>query len=136
MQFFSFSNMLPSALTTTGMTLMLATLHILLIFLFSSSYLSIFSFSFLLPLTSPGTPVSIMSHLSVILAHNITFFIFKNTFWSMLVPFFTFLQVVFPTQCPMNSSGKIIVPFLVLLLCQIFTFAHNEILFHFSCHTF
>ena len=53
-QFFSFFDVLPSALTTTGMTLMLLVFHILLVSLFSSWYLSIFSFCFLLTLMSPG----------------------------------------------------------------------------------
>ena len=45
MQFFSFFDVLPSAPTTTGMILMLV-FHIILISLFSSWYLSIFSFSY------------------------------------------------------------------------------------------
>ena len=46
MQFFSFFDALPSALTTTGITLMLLMFPILLISLFSSWYLSIFPFLF------------------------------------------------------------------------------------------
>ena len=42
MYFFSFFDVLPSAPTTTGMTLMLLMFHILLISLFSSWFLSIF----------------------------------------------------------------------------------------------
>ena len=48
MQFLSFFDVLPSAPTTAGMTLMFLMFHILLISPFSSLYLSIFSFSFLL----------------------------------------------------------------------------------------
>ena len=43
----------------------------------------------------------------------------------MFISFFTSFQVLFPTQFPMNYSCNIIVPSLVLLLCQLFTFAHN-----------
>ena len=46
MHFFSFFDVLPSAPTATGMTLMLLMFHILLISLFRFWYLSIFSFSF------------------------------------------------------------------------------------------
>ena len=63
MHFFSFFNILPSAPTTTGMTLMLIMFYILLISLFSSWYLSIFSFSFSLTLMSPGIAISIMAQL-------------------------------------------------------------------------
>ena len=42
LHFFSFFDVLPSAPTTTGMTLMLLMFHILLISLFSSWFLSIF----------------------------------------------------------------------------------------------
>ena len=120
-QFFSFFNVLRSAPTTNGMTLMLLMFHILLIFLFSSRYLSIFSFSFLLTLVSwysninYGTALHILTSLvlihysniwfpcldiSVTLDHNIPqnrrFFIFNNTFWNMFIPFFTSFQIVFP----------------------------------------
>ena len=50
MHFSSFVDVLPSAPTITRMTLMLLMFHILLIFLFSSWYISIFSFSFSLTL--------------------------------------------------------------------------------------
>ena len=63
MQFFSFFDVLPSAPTTTGMTLLLLMFHILLISLFSFWYLSIFSFSFLLALLSPDIAISIMGQL-------------------------------------------------------------------------
>ena len=53
-QFSSFFDVLPSAPTTTGITLILLMFHILLISLFSSWYLSIFSFSFSLILMSQG----------------------------------------------------------------------------------
>ena len=43
----------------------------------------------------------------------------------MFIPFFTSFQVAFPTQFPRNYSCNIIVPSLALLLCQLFTFAHN-----------
>ena len=129
---------------------MLLMFHILLIFLFSSRYLSIFSFSFLLTLVSwysninYGTSLHISTSLvlihysniwfpcldiSVTLDHNIPqnlhFFIFNNTFWNMFIPFFTSFQIVFPTQFPMNYSCNIIVPSLIFLLHQLFTFAHN-----------
>ena len=144
MQAFSFFDVLTSAPTTTGMALMLLMFHSLLISLFSSLYLSNF---FLLFFASSyvcrcsninyGTTSVILIHynniwfscldLSVTLDHNIPqnlhFFIFNNTFWSMFIPFFTSFQVVFPTQFPMNYSCNIIVPSLVLLLCQLFTFS-------------
>ena len=60
MHFFSFFDMLPSAPATTGMTLMLLIFRVLLIYLFSSWYRSIFSFSFSLTL-APGRGVSIMA---------------------------------------------------------------------------
>ena len=67
--------------------------------------------------------------LSVILDHNIPqnlqLLIFSSTFWSMFLPFFTSLQVAFPTKFLMNYACNIIVPSLVLLLCYLFTFAHN-----------
>ena len=144
MQFFGFFDMLPSSPTITRMTLMLLMFHILLIYLFSSWYISIFSFYFLLTHVSRysnityGTTSLINTHynnfwflyldISVRLDHNIPlnfyFFIFNNTFWSMFVPLFTSFQVVFPTQFPMNYSCRIMLS-LVLCLCQLFTFAHN-----------
>ena len=70
--------------------------------------------------------------LSVTLDHkfpqNLHFFIFNNTFWSMLIPFLTLFQVVFPTQFPLNYFCNITVPSLVLLLCQLFTCAQNIII--------
>ena len=140
MHFSSFFDVLPSASTTTGMTLMLLVFYILLIFLFSSWYLSIFFFSLSLTLMSPGIAISIMVQLlsllfattisgflaliSVTLDHNIpqnlNSFIFNNTFWSMFTPFLTSFQVESPTQFPMNYSCNIIVPSLVL-----FAFSHN-----------
>ena len=42
----------------------------------------------------------------------------------MFIPFFTPFQVLFPTEFPLNYSCYIIVPSLVLLLCQFFTFPH------------
>ena len=90
--------------------------HILLISLFSPWYISIFFFSFLLTVMSPSIAISMMAQLlsflfttiiwfpcfdhSVIFDHKIPqnlHFIFKNTFWSMFIPFFTFFQFVFPT---------------------------------------
>ena len=156
MHFFSFFDVLPSVPTTTGMTLMLLMFHIILIFLFSSWHLSIFSFSFSLTLMSPGIAISIMAQLlsflftttisgflaliSVILDHNIVqslnFFIFNNTFWSMFIPFFTLYQVVFPTQFPMNYSWNIIVPSCTPVVGTFCIRSQYEILFHFSCHTF
>ena len=59
--FFSFFDVLPSDPTTIGMTLMLLMFHILLISLFSSWYLSMFCFSFLPSLMSPGIAMSIMT---------------------------------------------------------------------------
>ena len=50
--------------------------------------------------------------------------IFNNTFWSMFIPFFACFQFVFLTQFLVNYSCNI-VPSLVLLLCQLFLFAHN-----------
>ena len=60
-KFFSFFDELPSAPNTTGMTLMLLMFHILLISLFSSWYLSIFSFFFSLTLMPTGIAISIMA---------------------------------------------------------------------------
>ena len=145
MQFFSFFDLLPSAPTTTRMTIMLLMFHILLISLCSFWYLSIFSFSFSLTLRSPGAAISNMPQLlsffyynniwfpcldlSVTWDHNILqnlyFFIFNNTFWSMFIPFFTSFQVLFSSQFSVNFSLNIILPSLVLLLCQLFTFGHK-----------
>ena len=61
--YFSFFDLLSSAPTTTGMTLMLLMFHILLISLFSSWYLSTFSFSFSLTLMSPGIAIWTMAQL-------------------------------------------------------------------------
>ena len=110
--------MLPSAPTTTGMTLMFLMFHILLISLFSSCYLSIFCFSFSLILMYPGIAISVMAQphlvlfniaisgfpalISFTLDHNIPqnlhFFNFINTFCSMFIQFFISFQVVFPTH--------------------------------------
>ena len=57
MQFSSFFDLLPSAPTTTGMTLMRLLLHIILISFFSSRYLLIFSFFFSLTRMSPGIAI-------------------------------------------------------------------------------
>ena len=57
MQFSSFFDLLPSAPTTTGMTLMRLMLHIILISFFSSRYLLIFSFFFSLTRMSPGIAI-------------------------------------------------------------------------------
>ena len=46
-------------------------------------------------------------------------------FFTSITPFFTSHQVVFPAQFPVNYSCNIIMPSLVLLLCQLFAFAHN-----------
>ena len=67
MHFFSFLDVLSRAPTTTGMSLMLLMFHTLLISLFSSWYLSIFSFSFSLTLMSTGTAISIMAQLHSLL---------------------------------------------------------------------
>ena len=48
-------------LTTTGITLMLLMFHILLIYVFSSWYPSIFSFSFLVTLICLGIAISIIA---------------------------------------------------------------------------
>ena len=139
MHFFSFFDVLPSVTTTTGMTLMLPMFHILLISLFSSWYLSIISFSFSLPLMQIAISIMVqllsflftttITGLSVTLDHsipqNLHFFIFNKTFWIMFIPLFTSFQLAFPTQFPMNYSCNIIMPSLVLLLCQLFAFAHN-----------
>ena len=137
--------MLASAPTTTEMTLMLLIFHIFFISLFSSWYLSIFSISFSLTLTSPGIAISIMAQLLslyslqqylvllprylCLLYHNIPqnlhFLISNNNFWSMFIPFFNSFQVVFPTQFSINYSCNIAVPSLVLILFQLFAFAHN-----------
>ena len=75
MQFFGFFDMLPSSPTITRMTLMLLMSHILLIYLFSSWYISIFSFYFLLTLMSPGIAISHMVQLlSLILTTTISGF--------------------------------------------------------------
>ena len=144
MHFFSFFDVLLSAPSATGMTLMLLMFLVLLISLFSFWYLPIFSFSFLLTLMSPGIAISIMHnfsrsihysniwfpcldlyHIGLNIPQNLHLFIFNNIFWNMFIPFFTSFQVAFPTQFPRNYSCNIIVPSLALLLCQLFTFAHN-----------
>ena len=133
MHFFSFFDVLPSASTTSGMTLMPLMFRILLISLFSSWYLSMFSLLFFINsyvcFLFTTTISGFLPVISVTLDHNILqnlhFFIFNNTFWSMFIPFFTSFQVVFPTQFPMNYSCNIIVPSLVLLLCRLFTFTHS-----------
>ena len=56
---------------------------------------------------------------------NLHFLIFNNNFWSMFIPFFNSFQVVFPTQFSINYSCNIAVPSLVLILFQLFAFAHN-----------
>ena len=125
MQFFSFFNMLPKASTTTGMTLQLLMYYFLLIALYSSWYLSRFSFSLSLILRysniNYGTASLILIHcnnsrfpclhLSVTLDHNISFH------KSSLLLFFTSFQVVLPTQFTMNYSWNIIVLSLVLIFC-------------------
>ena len=63
LHFFSFFDVLPSAPTTTGMTLMLLMFQILFISLFRSWYLSIFFFCFSLTLMSPHVAISIMAQL-------------------------------------------------------------------------
>ena len=63
LHFFNFLDVLQSALTITEMTLMLLMFNILLISVFSSCYLSIFSFSFSLTLVSPDITISIMPRL-------------------------------------------------------------------------
>ena len=62
MQFFSFFDVLSNAPTTTGINFMLLMFQILLISLFSSWYLSIFSYTFSPTLMSPGLALSVMSH--------------------------------------------------------------------------
>ena len=76
-QFFSFFDVLPSAPTTTGIALMLLMFHVLLISLFSSWYLSVFFFCFLLTRMSPGIAISIMvwhnfSHLYSLLQYMVS----------------------------------------------------------------
>ena len=61
--FFSLFDVLSNVPITSGMTLMILMFHILSISLFSSWYLSIFSFSFLLTLMSPGLAISVMAQL-------------------------------------------------------------------------
>ena len=148
-KFFSFFYVLPSGPNTTGTTLMLLMFHILLILLisfFSSRYFSIFVFSFFTnsyvsrySSISYGTTSFILVHynniwfpcldLCITLDHsiqqNLHFFVFSNTIWNMLISFFTSFQVVFPTQFPMKYSFNVIVVSFVLLLCQLFTSAHN-----------
>ena len=63
MQFLSFFDVLPSAPTTTRLTLMFLMFHILLISLFISWYLSFFSFSFSRTIMSPSIAISIMTQL-------------------------------------------------------------------------
>ena len=94
--------------------------------------------SFLFTTTISGFLALIsLSHIITSIPQNLHFFIFNNTFWSMFIPFFISLQVLFLAQFPMNYSCNIIVPCLVLLVCQLFMFVHNnDILFRFSCHTF
>ena len=128
------------------MTLMLLMFHILLIYFFSSWYLSIFFCSFLLTLMSPGIAISIMAQLfSFLFTTSISSFLPLISLWHWIITFhkifttsfstapsgawsyhfFAAFQVTFPTQCTTNYSFNIIVPSLVLLLCQLFTCAHN-----------
>ena len=137
MQFFSFFDVLPSAPTTTGMTLMILKFHILLISLFSSCIsqflLSLFANSYVCRYSNInyGKTSLILIHYNYIwfpcldfsftLDHNLK--IFTSSF--LKTPFLTSFQVAFPTQFLMNYSWNIIVPSLVLILCQLFTFLHN-----------
>ena len=151
MHFFSFFDVLWSVPTTTGMSLMLLMFHILLISVFSSWYLSIFYFSFSLTLMFPGIEISIMAQLVsflftttisgflalislshwIITSHKISTSSFLTT---TLEHVHTVFKLYFPHQFLMNYSCNIIVPSLVLLLCQLFTFAHN-MRYCFTCHT-
>ena len=143
--FFSFFDVLPSALTTTGMTLMLLMFHILLISLFSSWYLSFFSFSFSLTLMSPGIVISIMAQLLS--------FSFTRTISDFLVLIFLSHWIItsykiFTSSFSTTPSRACSYHFLLLFLqhyraisCILFvpTFhihSQYEILFNFSCHTF
>ena len=138
MHFFTFFDPVAISPTTTGMTLMLRVFHILLISLFSSWYFfHLFFTNSYVPRHSNinyGTPFILIYYnniwfsyldLSVTVDHNnpqnLHFFVFNNNFWSMFISFFTSFQVVFPTKFPMNYSCNVIVPSLVLLVCQLFT---------------
>ena len=119
-------DVLPSTSTTTGMTLILLMFHNLLISLFSSQYLSIFPFSFLLTLMSPGIAISTILQLrSFSFTTKPSLVHFQKHLLEHVHTTFHFFQVVFPILFPMNYSCNIIMLCLVLLLYQLFTFAHN-----------
>ena len=111
--------------------------------------------AFQLNLTSPGTPISIMTHLLSflftttissflawslchILNHNIPqniqLFIFNNTFWNMFILFFTSFQVTFPTKLPVNYSCNVVMPSFALLLCKLTTLTMWDIIPFFLSH--
>ena len=92
--------------------------------------------SFLFTATISGFLALIYVSYWIITSHKVFTSSFLITHGGMFIPFFTSFQVVFPTHFPMNDSCNIIVPYFILLLCQLFTFAHNEILFRCSSHTF
>ena len=87
------------------------------------------------PPPPPPLPLAISGFLAltsllhwIITSHKIftsSFLHFQQTFWSMLISFSTSFLVVFIRQFPMNYSCNIIVPSLILLLCQLFTFTCN-----------
>ena len=104
MQFFSFFDVHPIAPTITGMTLIVQMFQILLISFFSSWYLSIFSFSFLLILISPDIAISIVAQLlSFLFTTTIPSFLafiflsyciitFHKIFWSMFIPLCSYVH--------------------------------------------
>ena len=160
MHFFSFFNILPSAPTTTGMTLMLIMFYILLISLSSSWYLSIFPFSFSLTHMCSGIAISIMAQLPsflftrtlsgflalislshwIITSHRIFSSSFSTTPSGACSHHFSLL---FRLYSPHNFQWTIFafLQHYCVFSCTPFvpTFhihSQYEISFHFSCHTF
>ena len=156
MHFFSFFDVLPSAPTTTEMTLMLLIFHIFLISLFGSWYLSFFSFSFSLTLMSPCIVISIMAQLLsfsftrtisdflalISLSHWIitSYKIFTSSFSTTPSRACSYhFSLLFRLYFPHNFQWTILATLLRLLLysfCANCSHSQYEILFHFSCHTF
>ena len=157
MHFFSFFDVLLSAPTTTGMTLMLLMFLFLLISIFSPAISQFFPYFCTNSYVSRyrninyGTTSVILIHynniwfscldLSVTLDHNIPqnlhFFIFNNTFWNMFKPFFT----SFSGCISHTISNELFLQHYCAFSCTPFvpTFCillQYEILFQFSCHTF
>ena len=146
LQLFSFFDVLPAVLTTTGMTFMLLMFHILLISLFSSWYLSIFSLSFLLTFMSSGKAISIMTQLlSFLFTTAISGFlalislsdwtitshkIFTSSFSATIsgecsYHFSLFFRLYFPHNFQWTILATLLLQLFVLSIVLLFTLGHN-----------